>query len=226
MAVLAFSSGCAHRQAADLRDTAAAEQAVERSCSIGRTVRQAKGRVGIRAIDVRGKSVQFSAFVNAEQQGTFRLEATNPLGGTEATIEYRDGRFVVSRPGKGTELDRQATHWNGIPLRFALELFLGRVPCPEPASLDRGSFRLTAPGTVEWELSGAERWHWEFRDENGSTWVDRLVWQSLAPGAREREGEVEFLFRDPDSKSGTPSVWEVKSRQGEVKVRWRDRESS
>jgi hypothetical protein len=73
------------------------------------------------------------------------------------------------------------------------------------------------PASVE---SDAEKFVYRFRSQGGGWWPEALHW--------ERKGtfgtKVDFKFDQPEAGSLSPLKWEAQSQQGEVKVRWRERE--
>ncbi len=199
---------------------------LERACSPGAGLSGAKGSVWMKAAS-REASGQFPADVDAQSGRTLRLEVTNLLGGIEALISVSPDRYDIEVPGKK---DRKAVRqsgegsWGGIPLIWAPDLFLGRIPCPTPEQLSTASRRVDESGALVLEtrpsLQGAaERFEYRFRDHAGDRWPEGLVWERLGPlGHR-----VEFRFDDPEDLPQSPRKWEAKSSAGEVKVRWRDR---
>src|SRR6185312_11794511 len=101
-----------------------------KACAPGAALKAVTGSVRM-SVKSRDASGQFPASVQAGPEHLY-LEITNPLGGTEATIQIDGNRYTIDttkqkhggvRGGEGS--------WGGIPLRWATELFLGRIPCPE-----------------------------------------------------------------------------------------------
>jgi hypothetical protein len=68
--------------------------------------------------------------------------------------------------------------------------------------------------------TGEEKFIYSFRSWGGKAWPEKLHWE------RNGGAGVDFKFDDPEDKTASPRKWEAKSVQGEVKVRWRDREAS
>jgi hypothetical protein len=220
---LAFLAGCASVPKGAGEAPAELKTLLDAACSPGTSVASMRGSVWLKAKSSEA-SGQFPAGVEATDPGKLLLEITNLVGGTEARIRVDDRHYRIEVPGKPRQ-DREGWGaWGGIPLEWATELFIGRVPCP-PAS-DRAEARLSMSGedlVVETPHSlerEAEKFVFGFRKWGGQPWPERLRW--------ERAGAmplvVEFKFDDPDDATHSPRRWEAKSAQGEVKVRWKDRE--
>ena len=160
----------------------------------------------------------FPAQVKATAPDHVILEVTNLLGGREALIQVADGQYSVDVPSKKGQAARKTTgsgSWGGIPLRWASDLFLGRVPCPNQAH--PLNLRVEDSGDLVAEGDG-ERFVYHFRKWAGKAWAESLHWEKL----NQPSLAVDFKFDDPEDKSGAPKKWEAKSSRGEVKVRWRD----
>lgn len=220
LAVLAFSR-CAHSPISRERDPAELLQA---ACSPGAGVREVKGSVWMKAVS-REASGQFPATVLATAPDRLQMEVTNLLGGTEALISVQGKDYSVRVPNQKGR-DRKGVHsWGGIPLRWATDLFLGRVPCPSGTDSgtrklvvsESGELSVEVPASLEGD---AQFFTYRFRSWAGQPWAEALSW--------ERKGafpvRVDFKFEDPEDKTGSPKKWEAKSSTGEVKVRWKDRE--
>ncbi|MGK5089583.1 hypothetical protein WDW86_18685 [Bdellovibrionota bacterium FG-2] len=201
---------------------------LDSACSLGRTTKGVKGSVWLKAKS-KEASGQFPANVEAKataEGSELRLEVTNLLGGTEALISVKNQTYRIEVPAQNKVLEQGQVSWGGIPLRWATELFLGRIPCPSGSAesadskveIDStGRLDVSIPRTLEGD---AERFIYSFRSWAGRPWPEALKW--------ERKGSiplvVEFTFDDPEDRTAIPRKWEAKSARGEVKVRWKDRE--
>ena len=119
-----------------------------------------------------------------------------------------------------------------MPLKWGTDLFLGRIPCPLPAELEKARVSLVQDGDLLIETSGNEQYEYHFKTIGGGSWPDSLHYEQKFPiemkvGSRGRPTiVVDFRFDDPETGTLSPRKWEAKSDQGEVKVRWRDRDVS
>jgi hypothetical protein len=171
-------------------------------------------------------SGQLPAFVKAEDPAKLTLEANNPFGGVVAVLRIDGQKYTVEVPErKKTTRESGYGSWSGIPLRWATELFLGRVPCPTEGDRREAVFQSTEEGDLivqtKETLRGAdEKFVYRFREWNGKAWPESVGWERGGPFS----SKVEFIFDEPESGSGSPLRWEAKSAQGEVKLRWRDRQ--
>lgn len=189
-------------------------------CAPGRSIQSVEGHLWLKA---KSKEVsgQFPADVTASLPAQLRLEITNFLGGTEALILV-DGQHYEIRRGNQEKESEGYGSWGGIPLRWATDLFLGKVPCPNPDK--KWKLNVNKEGDLVVETGGPEaetpeRFTYQFREYHNQPWADHLVWEKLG----ERNDSVEFKFDDPEDSTLSPKKWEAKSSAGSVKVRWRSR---
>ncbi|MGZ3696695.1 MAG: hypothetical protein ACXWP5_01265 [Bdellovibrionota bacterium] len=196
------------------------------ACAPGAKVVSAKGSVKMSAKS-REASGQFPAQVDVSA-GKLYLEITNLLGGTEATITIDHGHYVIDASKQKTGGVREGNgSWGGIPLRWATELFLGRIPCPSADDQKTARLSTSAEGDLIAEVprtlgTQAEKFVYRFRETPGGPWPDFLRWEQGEPAVR----MMEFKFDEPEDETRSPRHWEARSDQGEVKVRWREREVS
>src|SRR5262245_34979062 len=109
-----------------------ADALLEDACRFGKSTDRLEGSVwmSLKSKDTKG---QFPASVSAKAPDSVSLEVTNLLGGREALILVNRGSYSIEIPNKdGGEARKTEGYasWGGIPLRWASELFLGRIPCP------------------------------------------------------------------------------------------------
>lgn len=222
-ALLAATLGCAQRP---ITKDADPQALLRDACGPGRQVESISGSVWLKA-QSREASGQFPAAVEVKSPAHLRMEVTNLIGGTEAVITVKNDRYEVKSPMKSVREEKGERAWGGIPLRWATELFLGRIPCPVFATRgDEWTYRVDDEGRLETTLSKSpakdhsERFLYSFRSWEGRPWAEALVWERTGGG---ETISVEFRFDDPEDKTRSPRKWEAKSPLGEVKVRWRDR---
>ena len=219
---------CAPSQLKPTEDAAAL---LNYACRPGETVKSAQGTIGMKAQSNEATG-QFPASVLATAPDHLRLEATNLLGGTEAVITVEGSHYQIDVPSRKDpshpemgRMEEGVGTWAGIPLEWATQLFLGRIPCP-PAALSKDTkLQVDAVGNLIAETPafsdrGEERFVYHFRTWQGKPWPETLHW--------ERKGSapisVDFKFEDPEDRTDSPRKWEAKSPRGEVKIRWRDRQ--
>ena len=210
-------SGCAGQK---VREQPSASELRQRACGLGEATQEVKGSVWMNAKSA-DSSGQFPAEVMVTP-GSLRMEVTNLVGGREALITVDGARYSIEREGK---VQKGRKSWGGIPLRWANVLFLGRVPCPELSTrgVDSEKLQLTPEGELVIETINQERFIYRFRSWAGAPWPEFVRWES---GARSDKAlAVEFEFSEPEDKTGAAKIWSAKSAQGEVKVRWKDRET-
>jgi len=172
-------------------------------------------------------SGQFPAAVEVKRTGAVRMEITNLVGGVEAVIRVEGNKYTIEMPKEKRQAQRQEgnSSWGGIPLTWATRLFLGRVPCPPESAVAEMISELTPEGELKIQTQSslereAELFVYRFRNSEGRPWPEALHWerQGVAPLS------VDFKFDSPEPGTRSPRKWEAKSPQGEVKVRWRERE--
>jgi hypothetical protein len=216
--------GCGH---APVKHVAEPSALMHQVCAPGTSVRSVKGAVWLKASS-KEASGQFPALVDAPSPDQLKMEVTNLVGGTEAVITVQGTKYRVEVPHRREKSERGEQSWGGIPLRWANALFLGRIPCPDSANISVATARMDEKGELVVEIPEAlgrfqEKYIFRMRQVEGLAWPEALHW--------ERKGiagappvVVDFKFEDPESKTLSPKKWEAKSSQGEVKVRWRDRQ--
>jgi hypothetical protein len=215
---LLFVVGCSHGPS----QTESPDALLNYACRPGSTVETVKGTVWMKA-QSKDASGQFPASVEAKAPDHLKVEAINLLGAVQAVITVDGKSYSVQVPTKkGLKQREQGLNsWSGIPLQWATDLFLGRIPCPNSAKQD---ISVTSAGDLKISTGGAssedpETFLYHFKAVDGHPWPETLHWERTGPFAN----QVDFKFDNPDPKSQSPKNWEAKSAQGEVKVRWRDR---
>lgn len=207
-----------------MRPTEDAEALLAHACRPGEGIQSVKGSVGMKA-QSKEASGQFPASVLATAPDHLRVEVNNVLGGTEAVIAVEGRHYRVDIPSKKKRMEEGSGAWGGIPLEWATQLFLGRIPCPPEAARKDTKLSVSAEGDLVAETPAVldrdeERFTYHFRSWQGKPWPETLHW--------ERKGSiplaVDFKFDDPEDQTASPRKWEAKSPRGEVKIRWRDRE--
>ena len=225
LALIGFSYGCAH---APLEKAEDPQKLIVQACAPGSLVKSVKGSAWMK-LQSKEVSGQFPANVISQGPEDLRLEVTNLLGGTEAVITVQGRHYEVNVPSKkkGTKAQKEegSGSWGGIPLQWATDLFLGRIPCPAATVLsgskisvgDSGDLTVETPASLEHEV---EKYVYHFRKWEGTPWPESLHWERQGAFAN----AVDFKFDDPEDKTRSPKKWEAKSSRGEVKVRWKDRD--
>lgn len=221
------AAGCAHAPVKKYP----AETLLQAACNPGTDTRSVQGSVWLKAKS-KEASGQFPAMVVAETPATLKLEVTNLVGGPEALIEINGNHYSIKETGRKARDKEQPRSeegygsWAGIPLQWATELFLGRIPCPrDRASIITMGVNKDGDLTVSTRPSLAgdsELFEYHYRQWNDQPWPEALHWERKGAFAT----SVDFTFDDPEKGTGSPRKWQAKSPRGEVKVRWRDRKAS
>jgi hypothetical protein len=193
---------------------------LETACEPGAQIQSVKGSLWMK-VTSKAASGQFPAEVLARAPGSVHLEVTNLIGSTQAKIDVQGGQYRIEALDQNGELKPMGAgkdSWGGIPLRWASDLFLGRVPCPGENSRSTARVSMGPDDTLRVESQG-QVFTYRFRNWAGRPWAEGLVWE-VSGGAK----RVEFKFDDPEDHTRSPKKWEARSSDGEVKVRWKDRE--
>ena len=188
------------------------EQLYQATCGGEAGADALSGQISIR---VRSKQIngQYPAEVVVRAPDQLNLEFTNLFGGREGRVEVRGDHFEITGKTADDHRDGGQSQWGGIPLRFAVPLFLGVIPCPiTQASLtavsarDRGVEHLAreAQRTTDLQLSGdratlkvrLEAAQREWRDHQALPTLETPQWElfvyhyvpwvGVDPGARPR----------------------------------------
>jgi hypothetical protein len=223
----AFLAGCAHGPST--KELSDPKYLVAQACEPGTSSQEVKGSIWMKA-QSKDASGQFPANVTAKAPDNLTLEVVNLLGGTQAIITVEGKKYTILVPdknGKNRKREGQGS-WGGIPLNWASDLFLGKIPCPSRESLVSARLSVSPDHDLIVEVpasgaasAGGEKFVYSFRSWGGKAWPERLHWEHAGTQAT-----VDFKFDDPEDKTHSPRKWEAKSAQGEVKVRWRDREAT
>ncbi len=222
--VLVSVSSCSHAptEKGRLRAQIEPRALLAEACRPGQSIQQASGVAWMKAKSPDA-SGQFPASIQAKAPSSLKLEVQQPFGGTAAVLMIEDRDLRIDVPGKPERSRREQGAWAGIPLRWATDLFLGRIPCPDATSLQQASLAIDSEDELIVSLVAdatgkPARFLYRFdRQKDGRYLAKFLRWES--GGAA-----VDFEFGDPESETLSPLKWQAKSKQGEVKIRWRDRE--
>ncbi|MBC7690817.1 MAG: hypothetical protein H7222_03545 [Methylotenera sp.] len=205
-----------------------ADTLTEQACRAGKDTKKVTGSVWLKA-DSKEASGQFPAQVTVESPDHLVMEVTNLIGATEAIIRVEHEQYSIDIPSrknqKAQDVKGQGT-WGGIPLRWATDLFLGKIPCPSPEVLKQSSRLVSPDGNLVIQTPQKEFYEYSF-GENGQDAVPQsLHYESKTVASAGKAASVlrvDFKFEDPEPKTLSPRKWEAKSDRGEVRVRWKDR---
>lgn len=223
--ILVLAAGCTH--APTVSKGADPRALLGAACTPGAGVKSVKGSVWLKAKS-KEASGQFPAVVEAPSPDRLKLEITNLVGGTEAIVTVEGRHYKIEVPNHKEQDEQGDSSWGGIPLQWANALFLGRIPCPETAQTKDAALSVDAQGNLVVEAPRsldklAEKYVYHFRSLEGGFWPESLHWERAGI-----EGSpplvVDFKFEDPEDKTRSPRKWEAHGTQGEVKVRWKDRQ--
>ena len=200
------------------------DRLLHQTCETGQGAKQVEGTVWLKtqSKDVHG---QFNASVLATAPDELKLEVTNFLGGTVALISVREERYEITKGPSEPVSASGYDSWGGIPLRWATDLFLGKIPCPTISDhlvlMKEESNQLTIEDLGD--PLGAQKFNFKYRkSDDGLPWPESLRWERSS----EPKGAIEFKFDKPEQGTFSPLQWEAKSSEGAIKVRWRDRRRS
>ncbi len=183
-------------------------------CKTGSQTKKVKGTAWLK-IKSRDKSGQFPASVSVKSPDWLQLEVTNLLGAREGLITLEKNELKIESLHSTQDKPK---NWSGIPLEWAIPLFLGQYPCPKYSQNSELKLTLAENGelSVLWKK---QKFLYRFKNLYNDPWVESMDW----------EGDLEttqFFFDRPDEHTGAPKKWEIRSPQGEVKFRWKDREAN
>lgn len=221
--ILFFMSSCAHgpNQRLGLQSRFKPRELLYLACVPGAGVKKVRGNAQMQ-VKSEEASGRFTAMIDASAPDELKLEVLRPLGGTYAILSVHGSSYSINVPGHPDRSRSGTESWAGIPLRWATDLFLGRIPCPNETESQAARISISSDDELDVEIPRSARqdsqeFHYRFRAQSGSFWPEALNWQSDGTS-------VDFRFDDPDSETLSPRTWEAKSTRGEVKTRWRDRQ--
>lgn len=223
LSAIILLSGCASPQ--PKRDTPSLKKSMDYFCSIESATRSAKGEAWFKVQTIE-ETAQFPALFSVVSPARLDMEITNLAGAVEATLKIKDNTYSVIWSGKESVKEEGADSWRGIPLHWAIELMLGRFPCPklkEDSAArftddgDNGLIVITRSTTNKETVT--EKFHYKLKSWAGKDWPYQLFW--------ERTGntplQVRFDFESPDDLAGSPTKWTATSALGVVKFRLKTR---
>jgi hypothetical protein len=221
----ALVAGCGH---GPVKPEADPRALLGQACSPGARVKAVKGSVWLKAKS-KEASGQFPAVVEAPSPDKLKMEVTNLVGGTEAILTVEGRHYKIEVPHHKDRNEQGETSWGGIPLQWANALFLGRIPCPDSSITKDAVFHVSGQSELVVETPETlarlpERYVYHFRPLGTGIWPDSLHWERKGI-AGSAPIVVDFKFEEPEDKTQSPQKWEAKGSQGEVKVRWRDRQT-
>lgn len=196
-------------------------------CAIGRGIDTVSGNAWMRVQSPELKG-QFPASIVARRDGDLDLEATNLVGGVEARVRIRDRILQVQEKNDAEFRVRAMDSWAGLPIRWASELFVGRIPCPLPTeSGNRAEGDSARPEVFRVTDAEGGRFEYTMTKEDGVLWVKKLVWVH-----RSGQPALEVEFSSMEAETHSPLRWTLVSKRvdgstsAELKVRWRERKLS
>lgn len=231
VALVIFATGCTTVRPASGTDP---REALKQVCSVGEGATGVRGSVWMSVRSAEGTG-RFPADVRVDSPEALDMEVTNLLGGVEGTLSIRGQKYQIEegKVRKGESQKRKEVgegQWRGLPLTWATTLFLGRVPCAAAERLAKAAVILEGEGDLDVRVPAgaghfAEHYVYRTRLHAGSVWPETLHWER-SEGTR-LLASVDFTFEDPEDGTRSPRKWEARTSlggEGQVKVRWRDRE--
>jgi hypothetical protein len=222
-------AGCAHApEGGDelkLSGQTTPEALLAEVCSIGQSVHEVKGVV-LMKVKSKEATGQLSGDVHAQEPGSLQFEILQPMGGVWATVKIEGQDYSIDVAGKPEQSRKGHAVWAGIPLRFANDLFLGRIPCAKGHAV----FGKDQSGQEVLIVTGAganETYLYRFRslgDGPADFWPESLSWRYRGY----QTVTVDFRFDEPEKGTRSPLRWEAHStggpNSGEMKLHWRSRD--
>jgi hypothetical protein len=154
------------------------------------------------------------------------LDINNPLGGTQAIVKVDRKKYEVQDLAEKDQPPLVGVEdWNGVPLEWAGDLFLGRIPCPLDSvdlRLEFGKGNELIAIIKDLKNGWDQKFIYQFRQWNQHPWPFSLKWIQEGP----KKSQVDFFFDSPEKGTDSPEKWEAQSSRGELKVKWRSREIS
>lgn len=221
-----ISAGCSHVSISKVIRGSDPRNLLLQACKPGGQIKSAQGSAWLKG-NVQNSlgnhhSAQFPAEVVVQAPSTLYLEAHNLLGGVEARISVEGQIFKLETPDRGKTIEKRRGSWGGIPLEWATDLFLGKIPCPSASSLAHARLSLSPEGQLWVQIldpskGETQKFIYSFGIWQEKPWAEQLHW--------EKQGvSIDFKFFDPEEMTGSPMRWEAKSSQGEIQMRWKDRD--
>lgn len=220
-ACAAFEAGCAHGPSTTNINP---QTLLEQACRPGQGLQAVNGSAWVKAKS-KEASGQFPAEVSVKAPDQLKMEVTNLIGATQALITVNGSNYKILVPSKNGQSQKQYEgngYWGGIPLKWATDLFMGKIPCPASDARSGAKLSVNEDGSLVAEVgntTNAEKYTYKFRNWEGTPWAESLHYEKIA----DSKLVVDFKFDQPEDKTRSPKTWEAISSRGEVKLRWKDR---
>lgn len=181
-------------------------------------------------------SGQFPASVLADYPKKLAVEVTNLIGAPQAWLTIENGKndlkFTAENEKEIGKAPRARDMLGGLPLELAPRLFAGGVPCPSDDQNQDIRVKQAEGGievlALDLRSRVSTRYVYLFAKYAGRPWVREAHWERLARGGGQgaKSNLITILREEPGDPDGAPKRWTALSSRGEIRVRWKDRQSS
>lgn len=195
-------------------DSQRAKKVFSQICSTQKLPSSVEGSVWMKAKS-KDASGQFPAAVQVKSLEEMKLEVTDLLGSTEARIEVKKKRYRIEIPKQKKKILKNKDTWAGIPLRWAPIVLLGGVPCPSRPLLKKGEILLGEDDSSFRWVSAKQSFEYTL-SEVSKPWVEKVIWSNESQ-------KVVFEFSRPSEEDDSAQHIKISSSKGEVRLRWRER---
>ena len=155
---------------------------------------------------------QFPAGIHVEPDGSFKMEVTNIIVGTQLLISGHGGTMDIQVPPKPQYSRSGVTNYMGIPIPVLAQLLLGDLPCPP----ENERTKVEAQGSRM--VIQTQSWKWSFeKAEAGAGGVPVRLFLT------NNQKQIDLTIEDWDTDKNFADKVSVKSPEGESKWTWRSR---
>ena len=161
---------------------------------------------------------QFPAGIHVEPNGSFKMEVTNIIGGTQLQISGHDGVMDITVPPKPQYSRKGVKNYLGIPVPVLTQLLLGDLPCPPVNE----RVNIHAQGSQMVMQTPSWKWTFEKAEAKSGAVPVRVVLNELGKSP-DKAKQIELLIEDWDQDQNYAKKVSVKSPEGESKWTWRSR---
>jgi hypothetical protein len=203
------------------------EALFQQICQLGSSIQKATGEVRIKVNNPQ-LSGNFYAEVVATKNSEVHLTILDLLRGPQASISINPQRYLIQQEEKGRIKEHvEYEHWNSIPLAWSIDLFLGKIPCPQKdrsLSMDLTDHRFIVQSKYPLPTQWIYTLHWLKKGNQKIPIPQSLQWiQTAQPSLRLQKKEVDVQFESFETSTFTYKKWKAHSAQDNIECQWKEK---
>jgi hypothetical protein len=194
-------------------------------CQMGDSIQKATGQVRIK-IHSPKLSTTFSAEAVATQNSEVHLTILDIFGGPQTSIWINPHHYLIQDLiQKEERIEKESEDWNSLPLAWSIDLFLGKIPCPEnhsslSISVTKNQLIVASKNPISSEWIYTLQW---LKQGDQKTLIPQSLRWTQATHAPLQKKEVEVQFESFETSTFSYKKWKAHSSQESIECRWQER---